>query len=145
MLALMLYSRNLPEELQAAGRLHKPRAIAQGRIRAGPASQLQDHHRQFVGWAGHVDFMEGANAVSRLAMQGAGQHRKDGACPWTAWKAAQTKEQWQLSLQHTPWHHTLQSFPVCLLRLPSCWPSTTAQGECLPESESVCGPFKKRV
>lgn len=47
-----------------------------------------------------------------------------------------------LSLQPLPGRHTAQSFPGCLLSLPSRCPSTNTQGECLRGSESMHGPFK---
>lgn len=42
-----------------------------------------------------------------------------------------------LLLQYLLWCLTTQSFPICLLCLLSCWPSTGTQSECLQVSESV--------
>lgn len=54
-----------------------------------------------------------------------------------------TEGQQQLSLQSLPRCLMTQHFLVCLLRLPGCWPSARAQGECLQVSESVHSPFNE--
>lgn len=81
-----------------------------------------------------------ANADSELVVQeGSTQARWHLSVDCT--RSGLTKEQWQLSVQPSSWRHATQSFSVCLLRFPSCWPSTGAQGECLRASVHA-GPLR---